>query len=99
MFSNESPKAGLSSVFLKIAFCFDFSEEQMLKITKLRIHRRLPASLLKGLGDVIKCSLSVQHGRENWIADHKRVKNAQQHSHCGSEIVLRPDGGVDRLSF
>lgn len=48
MCSNESAKAGVFSVFLKVALCFGFAQELCLKITDLRIHRSLPASLLGG---------------------------------------------------
>jgi hypothetical protein len=47
--SNESPKVGVFSGALKVAFRFGFAEEQGLKITILPIHRRLPASTLGGL--------------------------------------------------
>ncbi|MDW3225733.1 MAG: hypothetical protein R8G34_23065 [Paracoccaceae bacterium] len=46
--SNEPPKAGVLSVFLRVAFCVGFAEKEGLEITNLPNHRRLPVFALWG---------------------------------------------------
>lgn len=58
-------------------------------------HRRLLIFALRGLDSPDCCAVSVHHGPENRIADHRRVENAQQRSHRGSEPICRSHDGLD----
>ncbi len=49
----------------------------------------------RGLDCPNSCVVCVQHGHENWIADHGRIRNDQQRSHCGGDIILWPHDRLD----